>query len=54
MSPTVKKIPAGLARVRNELPPPGKLIQSKKTHRRKHAKEELRQELKLTLRRDSR
>ena len=54
MSPTVKKIPAGLARVRKELPPPGKMIQSKRTHRRKHAKEEMRQELKLILRRDNR
>jgi hypothetical protein len=54
LSPTVKKSPAGLARVRRELPPPGKIIQSKKSQRRKHAKEEPRQELKLTLRRDSR
>jgi hypothetical protein len=54
LSPTVKKISASLARVRKELPPPGKMIQSKKSQWRKHAKEELHQELKLTLRRDSR
>jgi hypothetical protein len=54
LSSSVKKIPAGLARVRKELPPPGKIIQSKKRHRRKHAKEELQRELKLNLRRDTR
>jgi hypothetical protein len=42
----VKKIPIGLARVRKELPPPGRIIKSKKTKRRKRAKDELREELK--------
>ena len=41
-----KKIPIGLARVRKELPPPGRIIESKKAKRRKRAKDELREELK--------
>jgi hypothetical protein len=44
-----KKIPPGLARVRKEIPPPGKIFQSKKSDHRKRSKEELRQELKETL-----
>jgi hypothetical protein len=44
-----KKIPPGLARVRKELPPPGKIIKSKKIERRQRAKEKLLRELKETL-----
>jgi hypothetical protein len=44
-----KRIPPGLARVRKELPPPGKIIKSKKTEQRKRAKEKLLRELKETL-----
>jgi hypothetical protein len=46
-----KKIPIGLARVRKELPPPSKIMKSKKKDQRKHVKDELRQELKETLKR---
>ncbi|MGH7887969.1 MAG: hypothetical protein ACREPG_08900 [Candidatus Binatia bacterium] len=49
MSPPSKKIPIGLARVRKELPPPGKIFKSKKKDRRKHAKDELRQEMKQAI-----
>jgi len=41
-----KKIPLGLARVRKQLPPPGRIIESKKTKQRKRAKDELREALK--------
>ena len=44
-----RKIPVGLARVRKELPPPGRIIASKKTKLRKRAKDELREELKESL-----
>jgi len=50
LSPISKRIPRGLALVRKELPPPGKIFKSKKTDRRKRAKEKLRRELKETLR----
>ena len=46
MSPAPKKIPISLAKVRKELPPPGKILQSKKDLLRKRAKAELRRELK--------
>lgn len=49
MSAPRKKIPLGLARVRKELPPPGRIIESKKTQQRKRAKDELREELKESL-----
>jgi hypothetical protein len=52
LSPS-KKIPIGLARVRKELPPPTKIIKSRKKDQRKHVKDELRQELKATLERKS-
>ena len=48
-----KKILIGLARVRKELPPPSKIIKSRKKDQRKHAKDKLRQELKETLKRKS-
>jgi hypothetical protein len=41
-----KKIPAGLARVRKEIPPPGKVFKSKRNDNRKRSKEKLEQELK--------
>jgi hypothetical protein len=41
-----KKIPPGLARVRKEIPPPGKIFKSKKSDQRQRRKVELRQELK--------
>jgi hypothetical protein len=44
-----RKVPLGLARVRKEIPPPGKVFESKKSDRRKQAKEDLRRELKETL-----
>ena len=53
MNPSAKKIPIALARVRKEIPPPGKIFKSKKTERRKRAKEELRQELRESLTRKS-
>jgi len=40
-----RRIPQGLARVRKELPPPGKIFKSKKKDNRKQSKEELRREL---------
>jgi len=46
---TAKKIPIGLAKVRKELPPPGKILQSKKDRLRQRAKAELRRELKASL-----
>jgi hypothetical protein len=46
LSPAAKKIPPGLARVRKELPPPGKVLKSKKDGLRKRAKAELRRALK--------
>lgn len=46
MSPVAKKIPIGLAKVRKQLPPPGKILKSKKDLLRKRAKAELRRELK--------
>jgi len=44
-----KKISIGLARVRKEIPPPGKIFVSKKHEARKLAKEQLRRELKESL-----
>jgi len=41
-----RKIPLGLKRVRKELPPPGKVFQSKRSAPRQRAKEQLRRELK--------
>jgi hypothetical protein len=41
----LKRIPVALARVRKELPPPGKIIRSKTTEGRQRAKERLRREL---------
>ncbi|MDP9129034.1 MAG: hypothetical protein M3N35_01485 [Candidatus Binatota bacterium] len=49
MSPSEKKIPIGLAKVRKELPPPGKILKSKKDVLRKRAKAELSRELKSQL-----
>ena len=49
MKSSVKKIPIGLAKVRKELPPPGKTLQSKKDLLHKHAKAELRRELEASL-----
>ncbi|HYJ14652.1 MAG TPA: hypothetical protein VE170_04130 [Candidatus Limnocylindria bacterium] len=46
MSPSAKKIPIGLAKVRKQLPPPGKIMQSRRDLHRKRAKAELRRELK--------
>ncbi len=46
MSPGAKKIPIGLAKVRKELPPPGKILRSKKDLLRKRAKAELSRALK--------
>jgi hypothetical protein len=40
-----RSIPPGLARVRKELPPPGKIFKSKKKDSRKQSKAELRREL---------
>jgi hypothetical protein len=45
---SLKKIPVGLARVRKEIPPPGKIFKSKKTEARQLVKERLRRELKET------
>jgi hypothetical protein len=47
------RIPAGLAQVRKELPPPGKIFNSKKTDKRKQSKEKLRRELLESLLRKS-
>jgi hypothetical protein len=41
-----KKIPPGLARVRKELPPPGKVFKDKKKESRKSAREKILRELK--------
>jgi len=49
LSPAPKKIPIGLAKVRKELPPPGKILKSKKDLLRKRTKAELRRELKESL-----
>ena len=49
MSPAAKKIPIGLAKVRKEVPPPGKILRSKKDLLRKRAKAELSRELKEQL-----
>jgi hypothetical protein len=54
LSPASKKIPIGLARVRKELPPPGKVIKSKHKDSRKRAKEKLQRELEEALPRHSR
>lgn len=40
-----RRIPPGLARVRKELPPPGKIFKSKKKDNRKQSKADLRREL---------
>jgi hypothetical protein len=48
LKPSLKKIPLGLARVRKEIPPPGKIFKSKKSEARKRAKEQLRREIKET------
>jgi hypothetical protein len=44
-----KKIPIGLARLRKALPPPGKVVKSKKDVLRKRAKAELSRQLKSQL-----
>jgi len=49
----MKGIPPGLARVRKELPPPGKIFRSKKNESRKRAKDRLQYELKSSLRKIS-
>jgi hypothetical protein len=49
LSPATKKIPIGLAKVRKELPPPGKILQNKKDVLRKRAKATLRREIKEQL-----
>lgn len=49
MSPAAKKIPIGLAKVRKELPPPGKILKNKKDVTRERAKAELRRALKEQL-----
>ena len=49
MSPAAKKIPIGLAKVRKELPPPGRILKSKKDVLRERAKAELRRALKEQL-----
>ena len=54
MSPAAKKIPIGLARVRKELPPPGKIFKSKRKDSRKRAKEKLQREIDETLPRHTR
>jgi len=43
-----KKIPVGLARVRKEIPPPGKIFKSKRIEARQLVKEQLRRELQET------
>jgi hypothetical protein len=52
-APGKKKNPPGLARVRKEIPPPGKIFKSKKSDQRKRSKEELRNALKETAPRTS-
>ena len=49
MSLAVKKIPIGLAKVRKQLPPPGKTLKNKKDVLRKRAKAEVRRALKEQL-----
>ena len=49
MKSAVKKIPIGLAKVRKELPPPGKILPSKKDLLRKRAKAELQRQLKAAV-----
>jgi hypothetical protein len=49
LSPRLTKIPVGLARVRKALPPPGRIIKSKKIQTRKRAKADLREKLKESL-----
>jgi len=39
-----KRVPIGLARVRKEIPPPGKIFKSKKTESRKRIREKLQRE----------
>jgi len=53
LSALSKKIPPGLARVRKELPPPGKVFREKKQDSRKRSKEKLRRELKISFSRQS-
>ena len=53
MSPASKTIPIGPARVRKELPPPGKIFKSKRKDSRKRAKEKLQREVDETLPRQS-
>jgi len=48
-----KRVPIGLARVRKELPPPGKIFKSKKSESRQRAREKLRQEVKESVARKS-
>jgi len=45
----IGRIPQGLARVRKELPPPVKILRSRKKDNRKNWKEKLRQELQESL-----
>jgi hypothetical protein len=40
-----RRVPPGLARVRKELPPPVKVLNSKKSESRHHAREKLRREI---------
>jgi hypothetical protein len=47
VKPKSKALPPGLARVRKELPPPGKIFRSKRNESRKGAKEKLGRELKM-------
>jgi len=49
LSPSAKKIPLALSLARKELPPPGKIFKSKKAVQRKRSKEQLRQEIKESL-----
>jgi hypothetical protein len=43
------RMPRGLARVRKELPPPGKIFKSKKKDNRQQSKEKLRRQLRESL-----
>jgi hypothetical protein len=49
LTATTKKIPAGLAKVRKAMPPPGKIFKSKHTDSRKRAREKLQRELEESL-----
>jgi len=49
LSRAAKKIPIGLAKLRRELPPPGRIMKNKKDVLRKRAKAELRRALKEQL-----